>query len=184
MFLDSLRYRLGGRPQLHRLRALAARRDHGLYEGKAVGTPDAGAFWRVVAEHKSSACSRRRPPSARLEEDSEAYLRRSMSRRFALCFSPVSAPIPIRCRAEKVLKIPIIDHWWQTETGWCIAGNPLGLGGLPVKHGSASVAMPGYDVTIVDRRRKTGPARRDGLDRRQIAFAAGALPTLCSATDI
>ena len=52
--------------------------------------------------------------------------------------------------AEALLKVPVIDHWWQTETGWCIAGNPVGLGLLPVKHGSPTVAMPGYDIRIVD----------------------------------
>ena len=61
--------------------------------------------------------------------------------------------------AEKLLKVPVIDHWWQTETGWAIAGNPVGLGMLPVKHGSPTVAMPGYDVRVVDEQCQRGARR-------------------------
>ena len=74
--------------------------------------------------------------------------------------------------AEKVLDKPVVDHWWQTETGWAIAANPVGLGILPIKPGSPTVPMPGYDVA--DRRRglPPGPGRQDGLDRGQAAAAA------------
>ena len=69
-----------------------------------------------------------------------------------------------------MLKVPVIDHWWQTETGWAIAGNPVGLGMLPVKHGSPTVAMPGYDVRMVDEACRNS-RRQDGLDRGQTAAA-------------
>ena len=74
--------------------------------------------------------------------------------------------------AENLLKVPVIDHWWQTETGWAIAGNPIGLGLLPVKHGSPTVPMPGYDVRVVDEQCREVAPRHDGLDRGEAAAAA------------
>jgi propionyl-CoA synthetase len=80
--------------------------------------------------------------------------------------------------AERMLKVPVIDHWWQTETGWCIAGNPVGLGRLPVKYGSACVPMPGYAIDIVDESCRMKARQRDRVDRRQAAAAPGCFPTL------
>ena len=80
--------------------------------------------------------------------------------------------------AEQLLKVPVIDHWWQTETGWAIAGNPLGLGLLPVKHGSPTVAMPGYDVRVVDEQCKEVPRGKMGSIVVKLPLPPSCLPTL------
>ena len=80
--------------------------------------------------------------------------------------------------AERQLKVPVIDHWWQTETGWCIAGNPVGLGALPVKHGSPTVVMPGYQVDVVDEAAKPLPADAMGSIVIRLPLPPGCLPTL------
>ena len=80
--------------------------------------------------------------------------------------------------AEKQLKVPVIDHWWQTETGWCIAGNPMGIGMLPVKHGSPTVPMPGYQVDVVDEAAKPVPAGTMGSIVIKLPMPPGCLPTL------
>ena len=101
-----------------------------LYEGKPVGTPDAGAFWRVIAEHGVRTLFT--APTAfraikREDPDGALPAAATTSRRFARCSSPASAPIPTRCAGrERTLGVPVIDHWWQTETGWAIAANCLG----------------------------------------------------------
>ena len=124
-----------------------------IYEGKPVGTPDAGAFWRVASEHKAAvlftaptalrAIKKEDPDGRLLATYDLAHLR-------ALFLAGERAdPETVRW-AETHLKVPVIDHWWQTETGWAIAGNPLGLGALPVKRGSPTVPMPGFDVGVLD----------------------------------
>src|SRR5258705_308930 len=80
--------------------------------------------------------------------------------------------------AEDVLKVPVIDHWWQTETGWCIAGNPVGLGALPVKYGSATVPMPGYQVDVVDEAARPLPAGSMGSIVIKLPMPPACLPTL------
>ena len=80
--------------------------------------------------------------------------------------------------AEAQLKVPVIDHWWQTETGWCIAGNPVGLGMLAVKHGSPTVPMPGYRVDVVDEAAKPVPANTMGSIVIKLPMPPGCLPTL------
>ena len=80
--------------------------------------------------------------------------------------------------AEKLLKVPVIDHWWQTETGWAIVGNPVGLGLLPVKHGSPTVPMPGYDVRIVDESGREVPADTMGSIVVKLPLPPACLPTL------
>ena len=80
--------------------------------------------------------------------------------------------------AEKQLKVPVIDHWWQTETGWCIAGNPVGLGMLPVKHGSPTVPMPGYQVDVVDEAARPVPAGTMGSIVIKLPMPPACLPTL------
>ena len=124
-----------------------------LYEGKPVGTPDAGAFWRVVEDYKVSVLFT--APTAfraiRKEDPEGAFVKRhDISSLRALFLAGERAdPDTIRW-AEAVLGVPVIDHWWQTETGWPIVGNPLGLGQLPVKHGSPTVPMPGYELHVLD----------------------------------
>ncbi len=124
-----------------------------LYEGKPVGTPDAGAFWRVIAEHKCTTMFTA-PTAFRAirKEDPDAKLLKQydLSKFRALFLAGERADPPTIQWAEEHLQVPVLDHWWQTETGWCIAGNPLGLGALPVKYGSACVPMPGYQIDIVD----------------------------------
>jgi propionyl-CoA synthetase len=124
-----------------------------LYEGKPVGTPDAGAFWRVIAEHGCAAMFT--APTAfraiKKEDPQGKLLARYDLKKFRTLFLAGERADPdTLVWAEKLLNVPVIDHWWQTETGWAIAGNPVGLGMLPVKHGSPTVAMPGYDIRVVD----------------------------------
>ena len=124
-----------------------------LYEGKPVGTPDAGAFWRVCADHGVVALFTA-PTAFRAirKEDPDAKLLKQydLSKFRTLFLAGERADPPTIQWAEEHLKVPVLDHWWQTETGWCIAGNPVGLGQLPVKYGSACVPMPGYAIDIVD----------------------------------
>jgi propionyl-CoA synthetase len=85
--------------------------------------------------------------------------------------------------AEKILGVPVVDHWWQTETGWCIVGNPVGLGMLPVKPGSPTVPMPGYDVRIVDEAGKDLPAKTMGSIVVKLPLPPGSFPTLWQQDD-
>jgi propionyl-CoA synthetase len=152
-----------------------------LYEGKPVGTPDAGAFWRVIAEHKCAAMFT--APTAfraikKEDPDGKLYAQYDMSVFRTLFLAGERADPPTVKWAEQLLKKPVIDHWWQTETGWAIAGNPLGLGMLPVKHGSPTVAMPGYDVRIVDEQCNEMPAGQMGSIVVKLPLPPSCLPTL------
>ena len=124
-----------------------------IYEGKPIGTPDAGAFWRVVSEHKVAALFTA-PTALRAikRDDPQGNLirRYDLSSLRTLFLAGERADPDTIMWAEEHLGIPVIDHWWQTETGWAIAANPVGLGQLPVKRGSATVAMPGFDVKVLD----------------------------------
>jgi propionyl-CoA synthetase len=124
-----------------------------VYEGKPVGTPDAGAFWRVVSEYRPAALFTA-PTALRAvrRDDPQGELIRKYdlpSLRTLFLAGERADPDTIMW-AEEHLGVPVIDHWWQTETGWAIAGNPVGLGRLPVKRGSATVAMPGFGVEVLD----------------------------------
>jgi propionyl-CoA synthetase len=124
-----------------------------LYEGKPVGTPDAGAFWRVAAEHGVQTLFT--APTAlrairREDPDAELVRRYDLSRLRALFLAGERADPDTVAWAERALGIPVVDHWWQTETGWPIAANCIGLGRLPVKRGSPTRAVPGYDVRVLD----------------------------------
>src|ERR1700761_1623111 len=152
-----------------------------MYEGKPIGTPDAGAFWRVIAEHKAVAFFT--APTAfraiRKEDPAGKLIRQyDLSRFRTLFLAGERADPPTVEWAEQQLKVPVIDHWWQTETGWCIAGNPVGLGMLPVKHGSPTVPMPGYQVAVVDEASKPVPAGTMGSIVIKLPMPPGALPTL------
>ncbi|MDJ0850364.1 MAG: propionyl-CoA synthetase [Myxococcota bacterium] len=124
-----------------------------LYEGKPVGTPDASAFWRVASEHGVNALFAA-PTALRAikREDPGAELAKGfdLSRLRTLFLAGERADPDTVTWAERALGIPVIDHWWQTETGWPIAANCMGLGPQPVKHGSPTRAVPGYDVRILD----------------------------------
>jgi propionyl-CoA synthetase len=124
-----------------------------LYEGKPVGTPDAGAFWRVVAEHRVNALFTA-PTAFRAikKEDPQGALiaRYDLGCLRALFLAGERCDPDTVHWAQSRLGVPVIDHWWQTETGWPVAANCRGLTPLPVKPGSASVPVPGYDVQVLD----------------------------------
>jgi propionyl-CoA synthetase len=152
-----------------------------MYEGKPVGTPDAGAFWRVCAEHKAVSLFTA-PTAFRAirKEDPDAKLLKQydLSNFRALFLAGERADPPTLEWAQQVLGTPVVDHWWQTETGWCIAGNPVGLGLLPVKPGSATVPMPGYEIDVVDEACHKVPAGTIGSLVIKLPMPPGAFPTL------
>lgn len=152
-----------------------------MYEGKPVGTPDAGAFWRVISEHGAVALFT--APTAfraiRKEDGDGSFIRKyDLSKFRTLFLAGERADPPTVEWAEQQLQVPVIDHWWQTETGWCIAGNPVGLGLLPVKHGSPTVPMPGYKLEVVDEGAKPVPAGTMGSIVIKLPLPPGNLPTL------
>jgi propionyl-CoA synthetase len=152
-----------------------------LYEGKPVGTPDAGAFWRVISQHKVVALFTA-PTAFRAikKEDPQGKLMQQydLSKFRTLFLAGERADPPTIQWAEETLKVPVLDHWWQTETGWCIAGNPVGLGTLPVKYGSACVPMPGYQVDVVDEGAKPVAANTIGSIVVKLPLPPGCFPTL------
>ncbi len=157
-----------------------------MYEGKPVGTPDAGAFWRVIAEHKAVALFT--APTAfraikKEDPDGKFIGKYDLSKFRTLFLAGERADPPTVEWAEQKLQRPVVDHWWQTETGWCIAGNPVGLGMLPVKHGSATVPMPGWDIRVVDESSKEVPAGTIGSIVAKLPMPPGAFPTLWQQDD-
>src|ERR1051326_1706140 len=155
-----------------------------LYEGKPVGTPDAGAFWRVISEHGCVAMFTA-PTAFRAikKEDPQGKLfaRYDLAKFRTLFLAGERADPDTIVWAENLLKVPVIDHWWQTETGWAIAGNPVGLGMLPVKHGSPTVAMPGYDIRVVDESCRELPAGKRGSIWVKLPLPPACMPTLWQA---
>jgi propionyl-CoA synthetase len=152
-----------------------------LYEGKPVGTPDAGAFWRVCGEHGVVALFTA-PTAFRAikKEDPHGKLigKYDLKKFRTLFLAGERADPDTVIWAEHRLNVPVIDHWWQTETGWAIAGNPVGLGMLPVKHGSPTVAMPGYDVQIVDEAARLVAPNTMGSIVVKLPLPPACLPTL------
>jgi propionyl-CoA synthetase len=161
-----------------------------MYEGKPVGTPDAGAFWRVIEEHGVRAFFTA-PTAFRAvkREDPEGRLirARDLSHFRALFLAGERADPPTVAWAEEHLCVPVIDHWWQTETGWPIGANCLGIERLPVKYGSCTRAVPGWDVRVLDAEEQ-GMARElkageIGALAIKLPLPPGALPTLWQADD-
>ncbi|WP_420407738.1 propionyl-CoA synthetase [Hoeflea sp.] len=155
-----------------------------VFEGKPVGTPDAGTFWRVISEHKVSVlftaptafrAIRKEDPQGSLIADYD------MSGFRALFLAGERADPDTIQWAERLLQVPVIDHWWQTETGWTIAGNPMGLGLLPIKHGSPAVPMPGYDVQVIDDAGHPVASGTLGNIVVKLPLPPGCLPTLWNA---
>ena len=152
-----------------------------LYEGKPVGTPDAGAFWRVIEQYRVvtfftaptafRAVRREDPEGTLLHKYATGSLR-------ALFLAGERADPDTVAWAERMLGVPVIDNWWQTETGWPIAANPIGLGLLPVKRGSPAVPMPGYDIEIVDSDARPVARGSMGSIVIRLPLPPGALPTL------
>ena len=152
-----------------------------LYEGKPVGTPDAGAFWRVISEYRVSAMFTA-PTAFRAikKEDPQGELigKYDLSAFRTLFLAGERADPETIKWAEEKLGVPVIDHWWQTETGWAICGNPVGLGALPVKHGSPTVPMPGYDLGILDDKGQPLPPGQTGTLAIKLPLPPSCLPTL------
>jgi propionyl-CoA synthetase len=152
-----------------------------LYEGKPVGTPDAGAFWRVIAEYGVVAFFTA-PTAFRAvrKEDPEGVLLKKYATQSlrTLFLAGERADPDTVVWAERMLGVPVVDHWWQTETGWPIVANPVGLGLLPIKRGSPTVPMPGWEVDIVDDAAKPVPAGTMGSIVIKLPLPPGALPTL------
>ncbi len=152
-----------------------------LYEGKPVGTPDPGAFWRVIAEHGVAALFTA-PTAFRAikREDPEArHLRGHDLSRFRTLFLAGERADPDTIQwAERHLGKPVIDHWWQTETAWPVAANCVGLGALPVKYGSPTKAVPGYDVRVVDDTGREVAPGESGAIVLKLPLPPGCLPSL------
>ena len=155
-----------------------------LFEGKPVGTPDAGTFWRVISEHGVVALFT--APTAfraiKKEDPKGEFIGKYDLSKFRTLFLAGERADPDTIHwAENCLKVPVIDHWWQTETGWSIAANPMGLGQLPVRYGSPTVAMPGYDVQILDEGGHPVKAGELGAICVKLPLPPGCLPTLWKA---
>lgn len=157
-----------------------------LYEGKPVGTPDAGAFWRVIAQHGVRTMFT--APTAlraikRDDPNGELISRYDLSKFRALFLAGERCdPDTLRWAAAK-LNVPVIDHWWQTETGWPITANCLGIESLPVKPGSSTVPVPGYDVRVLNDRGQEAAPGQAGSIVLKLPLPPGCLPTLWNADD-
>jgi propionyl-CoA synthetase len=152
-----------------------------LYEGKPVGTPDAGAFWRVISQHDVSALFAA-PTALRAIKKADPggeLLDRYDLGRFRTLFLAGERTDPDTYQwASDLLDVPVIDHWWQTETGWPIASNCMGIESLPVKPGSPTKPVPGYDVEVLDDRGDPMPAGKEGAVAIRLPLPPGTLPTL------
>lgn len=157
-----------------------------VFEGKPVGTPDAGTFWRVIDEHKVKTfftaptalrAIKRDDPEGLLVKDYDT------SGLQALFLAGERADPDTVEWAGRHLNVPVIDHWWQTETGYAIAANPLGLGLLPIKIGSPSVAMPGFDVRVLDEGGHEVAPGTLGAIAIKLPLPPGTLPTLWNAEE-
>jgi len=152
-----------------------------LFEGKPVGTPDAGTFWRLISEHRVKALFT--APTAfralKKEDPNGNFIRKYDLSDFRTLFLAGERADPDTIKwAEERLRVPVIDHWWQTETGWPIAANPMGLGQMPVKYGSPTVAMPGYDVRVLDEGGHEVKRGNLGAICVRMPLPPGCLPTL------
>ncbi len=157
-----------------------------LYEGKPVGTPDAGAFWRVIEEYKVNVlftaptairAIKKEDPQGKLVADYDIGSLRSLFVAGERCDPDTLA------WSGTTLGVPVIDHWWQTETGWAIAANPLGIEQLRIKSGSPSVPMPGYDVRVLDNDGAPVAAGDIGAIVVKLPLPPGTFTTLWNADD-
>ncbi len=157
-----------------------------LFEGKPVGTPDAGVFWRVIAQHNVSVMFTA-PTAFRAikKEDPEGVeIRKYDLSNFRTLFLAGERSDPDTLEwAEKQLGVPVIDHWWQTETGWAICANCMGIEQLPVVHGSPTVPAPGWDVRVVDEGNNEVKAGEIGALVVRLPLPPGTFPTLWNADD-
>ena len=157
-----------------------------LYEGKPVGTPDAGAFWRVISEHGVSTLFT--APTAfraiRQQDPGGAHIGRYKLSGFRALFLAGERCDPETLGwAQEKLGVPVIDHWWQTETGWPIAANCLGIERLPVVPGSPTRAVPGWDVRVMDSGGEELPSGETGALVVKLPMPPGSSPTLWNADE-
>jgi propionyl-CoA synthetase len=152
-----------------------------VYEGKPVGTPDAGAFWRVIAEHRVKALFTA-PTAIRAirREDPQGELVKSYdtSSLEALYLAGERLDPDTYHWAGEVLGVPVVDHWWQTETGWAICANCRGLEELPMKAGSPTRPVPGFDLVVLDASGEPLEPPAEGTLALRLPLPPGALPTL------
>ena len=157
-----------------------------LYEGKPVGTPDAGTFWRVISQHNVKVLFTA-PTAFRAikREDPEGKLVKNFDLSgFKALFLAGERSDPATLQwAERHLGVPVIDHWWQTETGWPICANCLGVEQLPVKHGSTAKPVPGWDVRVVDANTQPVKAGEIGALVVKLPLPPGSFPTLWKADE-
>jgi propionyl-CoA synthetase len=157
-----------------------------LYEGKPVGTPDPGAFWRVISEHKVKVLFT--APTAfraiKKEDPSGEYLKQYDMSNFDCLYLAGERTDPDTLHwAEEKLGVPVIDHWWQTETGWSIAANCRGIEMLPVKEGSPSKAVPGWDLKVLDANGASAPPGEIGTLAVKLPLPPGSFPELWNARE-
>ena len=157
-----------------------------LYEGKPVGTPDPGAFWRVISQHRVKVLFT--APTAfraiKREDPDGNFIRPYDLGSFRALFLAGERCDPDTIAwAEAHLKVPVIDHWWQTETGWPIGANCAGLGLLPVKHGSCTKPVPGFDVRVLDDEGEEVESDDIGNVVVKLPLPPGCLPTLWNNDD-
>jgi propionyl-CoA synthetase len=152
-----------------------------LYEGKPVGTPDPGAFWRLIAQHGVNALFTAPTAFRAIKKEDprgEHMAKHDLSRFRTLFLAGERCDPDTLLWARERLQVPVIDHWWQTETGWPIAANCVGLGMLPVKPGSPTRAVPGYDVRVLSDANDEMPAGQIGSIAIKLPMPPGCLPTL------
>ena len=152
-----------------------------LFEGKPIGTPDAGVFWRVIQDHDVKVLFT--APTAfraikRADPDAEFLAKYDTSSLTHLFLAGERADPDTILWAQDKLKVPVIDHWWQTETGWSICANPVGIEMLPVKLGSPSVPMPGYEIDILGEDGSIKAAGDLGAIAVKLPLPPSCLPTI------
>ncbi|MFZ5996614.1 MAG: propionyl-CoA synthetase [Nitrospirota bacterium] len=157
-----------------------------LYEGKSVGTPDPGAFWRVISQHGVKALFT--APTAfraiKKEDPNGEYVRKYDLSGFKYLFLAGERLDPDTYHwAHNLLQCPVIDHWWQTETGWPITANCMGIEQFPIKPGSSTKPVPGYDVRVLDGNGKELGPNQEGLVAIKLPLPPGTLPTLWQADE-
>jgi len=157
-----------------------------LFEGKSVGTPDPGAFWRVISQHgvKTLFTAPTAFRAIKKEDPRGEHIKKYDLSKFQYLFLAGERLDPDTYHwAYNLLRKPVIDHWWQTETGWPITANCLGIEHFPIKPGSCTKPVPGYDVQIIDNLGKKLKPREEGLVVIKLPLPPGTLPTLWNADE-